>query len=169
MFRVSIMLLAGVLLGVTGLSCEAEVPSLSREESRDAGTSPSECPAATARAQDSSELDFPVTRWAGPLDDTGEDTFACDIQSVMTPPELLSGAEVRYPPEALKAHVSGRVIARCTLTREGRVDDCRILKGLPHMDEAVLQALRSRRYRPVTYRGAPVTVKYTFHMKLQAP
>lgn len=169
MSRVSVMLLVGVLQGLAGLSCTEEAPSLLREESRDAGTTPSGCPEATARAQDPSDMDFPVTRWPGPLDDTGRDTFACDLQSVMTPPELLSGAEVRYPPEALKAHVSGSVIAQCTLTREGRVEDCRILKGLPHMDEAVLQALRSRRYRPVTYRGEPVTVKYTFHMRLQAP
>ncbi len=55
------------------------------------------------------------------------------------------------------------------LTLEGTVQGCRILKGLPHMDEAVLQALHSRRYRPVMYQGKPVTVSYTFNMKLAAP
>lgn len=171
MSRVSVMLLAGVLWGLAGLSCNAEAPSAApaREEARDAGTPPTASPAATPRDEASDEGDFPEARWPGPPDDLGEDTFVCDFNERITPSELLSGAEVRYPPEALKARVRGLVIARCTLTREGRVEDCRIIKGLPHMDEAVVQALQSRRYRPVTFRGKPVTVKYTFHMKLQAP
>jgi protein TonB len=169
MSRVSALLLTGVLVGLVGLSCKAEEPSPAREEPRDAGTPRPEDTAAAARALASIEDSDLVPRcWPDPLAD--EDTFGCDFQDgMLTPPELLSGAEVRYPPEALKARVSGLVIAKCTLTREGRVEGCRIIKGLPHLDEAVIQSLESRRYRPATYRGKPITLRYTFNMKLKAP
>ncbi|WP_257459140.1 energy transducer TonB [Archangium lipolyticum] len=98
----------------------------------------------------------------------GEEVTRCDF-SGMTPPEMLSGAAVRYTPEALAARVSGRVIARCTITREGAVEHCRILVGRPFMDEAVIEALESRRYRPVLYQGKPISVSYTFSVKLQLP
>ncbi|AKJ04854.1 protein TonB [Archangium gephyra] len=87
----------------------------------------------------------------------------------MTPPQLLSGAQLQYTREALEARVSGTAIARCTITREGDVENCRIIRGLPHMDEAVLDALTSRHYRPVSFQGQPVSVSYTFHVRLQLP
>ncbi|WP_375765773.1 TonB family protein [Archangium gephyra] len=87
----------------------------------------------------------------------------------MTPPELLSGAQLQYTREAVAARVSGTVIARCTITREGDVENCRIIRGLPHMDEAVLEALTSRHYRPVTFQGRPVSVSYAFQVKLKLP
>ncbi len=87
----------------------------------------------------------------------------------MTPPKLLSGAALQYTREALEAHVSGLLIAKCVITREGEVENCRILKGLPHMDEAVLSALTTRRYTPVTYQGRPISVSYIFNVKLDLP
>jgi len=87
----------------------------------------------------------------------------------MTPPELLSGAPLQYTREAVAARISGTVIARCTITREGEVENCRIIRGLPHMDAAVLEALTSRHYRPVSFQGQPVSVSYTFQVKLKLP
>ncbi|HYO72118.1 MAG TPA: TonB family protein [Archangium sp.] len=87
----------------------------------------------------------------------------------MTPPQMLSGAQLQYTREALAARVSGTVIARCTITREGDVENCRIIRGLPHMDAAVLDALTSRHYRPVSFQGQPVGVSYTFHVRLELP
>jgi protein TonB len=49
------------------------------------------------------------------------------------------------------------------------VENCRIIKGLPHMDETVLESLTSRRYRPVTFQGRPVSVSYTFNVRLEMP
>jgi protein TonB len=87
----------------------------------------------------------------------------------MTPPQLLSGAQLQYTREALEARVSGTAIARCTITREGDVENCRIIRGLPHMDAAVLDALTNRHYRPVSFQGQPVSVSYTFHVRLELP
>ncbi|OJT26540.1 hypothetical protein BO221_00390 [Archangium sp. Cb G35] len=87
----------------------------------------------------------------------------------MAPPQLLAGAQLQYTREALEARVSGTVIARCTITREGEVENCRVIRGLPHMDAAVLDALTSRHYRPVSFQGQPVSVSYTFHVRLELP
>ncbi|QRK07523.1 TonB family protein [Archangium violaceum] len=99
---------------------------------------------------------------------TGEDVVP--FGAGMTPPQLTStGVALQYTSEALRARVSGVVIAKCTITREGDVQNCRIIKGLPFMDEAVLESLSSRHYRPVTYQGRAVSVSYTFTVSLKLP
>jgi periplasmic protein TonB len=87
----------------------------------------------------------------------------------MTPPQLISGASLQYTREALAVGVSGLLIARCVITRDGNVENCRIIKGQPYMNEAVLSALETRRYTPVTYEGKPISVIYNFHIKLDLP
>jgi protein TonB len=91
------------------------------------------------------------------------------VSGNMTPPQLLSGASLQYTREALAAHVEGLLIARCVITREGDVESCRIIKGQPHMNEAVLSSLETRRYTPVMYEGKPISVIYNFHIKLDLP
>lgn len=99
---------------------------------------------------------------------TGEEVLP--FGAGMTPPQLLStGVELRYTSDAARAHVSGVIIAKCTITREGDVQNCRIIRGLPFMDEAVMESLTSRHYRPVTFQGRNVSVSYTFHIKLSLP
>ncbi|QRO02753.1 energy transducer TonB [Archangium violaceum] len=138
--------------------------------SSDKHPSPPERPVESPPLVDDPDADFAGDGVLGNsiTGENGEEVTRCDFSS-MTPPEMLSGAAVRYTPEALVARVSGLVIARCTITREGAVEHCRILKGLPYMDEAVIEALESRRYRPVLFQGNPVSVPYTFNVKLRMP
>ncbi|ATB40801.1 energy transducer protein TonB [Cystobacter fuscus] len=97
---------------------------------------------------------------------TGEEVIP--FGAGMTPPQLLSeGVPVRYTSDALQAGVRGLLIAKCIITSNGQVDDCHVIKGLPFMDQAVLESLESRRYRPVTFQGKPVNALYTFNVKLQ--
>ncbi|HYO72114.1 MAG TPA: energy transducer TonB [Archangium sp.] len=99
---------------------------------------------------------------------TGEEVLP--FGAGMTPPQLVStGVPLQYTYDALRARVSGVIIAKCTITREGDVENCRIIKGLPFMDDAVLQSVTSRQYRPVTFQGRPVNVSYTFTVNLQLP
>ncbi|APR77792.1 Ferric siderophore transport system, periplasmic binding protein TonB [Minicystis rosea] len=88
----------------------------------------------------------------------------------MTPPSLQSGSTaVTYPREALEAKVEGKLIARCTITEDGRLVDCRIIKGLPFLDSVVLANLASRKYSPVMYQGHPQRVYYTFPFTFKLP
>jgi protein TonB len=91
------------------------------------------------------------------------------VSGNMTAPQLLSGAPIEYTREALATGVSGLLIARCVITWDGSVESCRVLKGQPHMNEAVLSALETRRYTPVEYQGRPISVIYNFHVKLSLP
>jgi protein TonB len=102
------------------------------------------------------------------VEPTGEEVVPF-VSGNMTPPRLLSGASLQYTREAIEARVEGLLIARCIITQAGEVQDCRIIKGQPHMNEAVLSALETRRYSPVTYQGRPISVIYNFHIKLDLP
>lgn len=98
---------------------------------------------------------------------TGTEVYP--FQGGMTPPKMLSGSQFSYTREAALAGVEGMIIAKCVITTEGRVRDCRIIKGLPFMDDAVLESLYSRTYQPLTFQGRPVNVSYTFNIRLKMP
>jgi protein TonB len=104
----------------------------------------------------------------GNLGSTGEEVLP--FGAGMSPPELVStGVQLQYTYDAIKARVSGTVIVKCTINREGEVRNCHIIRGLPFMDEAVLESLTSRRYRPVSFQGRAVSVTYTFNVRLRMP
>ncbi len=89
--------------------------------------------------------------------------------SSMARPIFVSGPDLAYTRRALDRDVEGLMIVRCVVTVEGTVRDCRVVKGLPYMDESVVQALERRRYRPATLGGTPVEVKYVFRINLTLP
>jgi Gram-negative bacterial TonB protein C-terminal len=91
------------------------------------------------------------------------------VSGQMTPPVLIYGNRLRHTARAFDAHVSGLIIARCTITCRGEVTQCSIRKGLPHMDQAAILTLESRRYLPVLYQGRPITMQYNFHLRLEPP
>ena len=85
----------------------------------------------------------------------------------MVRPSLLAGEEQpALSREALVAKVEGLVIAKCTITTEGAVKDCKLIKTLPYMDEAIKANLMARKYTPVMFQGKPVSVEYTFTFRI---
>ncbi|NTX15252.1 energy transducer TonB [Myxococcus sp. CA056] len=103
----------------------------------------------------------------GQLGGTG--TEVLPFGAGMTRPEKVSGPQPEYTREALESRVQGTMIVKCVITVEGRVERCRIIKPLPHMEQAVMDALTSSRYKPVTFQGRPVQVDYTFTLNLKLP
>ena len=91
------------------------------------------------------------------------------FQEGMSRPVPIAAPSPVYTREALAARVSGTVIAKCVITPAGALTGCRIIKGVPHMNESVLAALAASRYRPVTYQGRPVAVDYVFNIRLVPP
>jgi hypothetical protein len=87
----------------------------------------------------------------------------------LEPPVLLEGRDPPYTPEALAERVRGLMVIRCVLTVEGRLEQCRFLKGLPHLEEAALQAMASRRYKPAGWKGEPVAIDYTLNLCIKNP
>jgi periplasmic protein TonB len=90
-------------------------------------------------------------------------------ESQMAAPVKVSGPDPQYTQKALDREVQGLMIVKCVVNVEGQVYDCRVLKSLPFMDRAVVEALEKRRYKPATLGGKPIAVDYTFRIKLTLP
>ncbi len=84
----------------------------------------------------------------------------------MTPPQQLAGKPIIYSREALEAGVQGTMQAKCVINLQGTLEGCRIIKSLPYMEKPVLDALATRRYKPILFEGKPVAVEYVFDVKL---
>jgi protein TonB len=79
---------------------------------------------------------------------------------VHEPRKLLDVAPA-YPDLAVKAHVEGLVIIEATIDERGRVVDARVLRGVPMLDEAALEAVRKWVYTPTLLGGIPTAVVMT--------
>ncbi|WP_394821964.1 energy transducer TonB [Pendulispora albinea] len=94
-------------------------------------------------------------------------TTAIPFGAGMVRPTLTAGEEQpQLSREALEAKVEGLVIAKCTITTEGTVTNCKLIKTLPFMDEAIKNNLMARKYTPVMFQGHPVSVEYTFTFRI---
>jgi TonB family protein len=66
-----------------------------------------------------------------------------------------------YPPIAQSARVQGVVIVEVIIDREGRVGYSRILRSIPLLDQAALDAVAQWEFVPTLLNGAPVPVIMT--------
>ena len=80
--------------------------------------------------------------------------------NVRTPIKLRDVRPI-YPPEAQAARVSGMVIAEVQIGADGSVEDARILKSIPLLDQAALDAVKQWTFTPTTLNGVPVPVIMT--------
>lgn len=96
-------------------------------------------------------------------------TSALPFGEGMTRPVLLHRVDPTYTHEALAAKVQGLMLVKCIITTRGTLESCRVVKGLPHMNEAVLAALEQWKYSPVLFQGRAVNVEYVIPVRLVMP
>lgn len=94
---------------------------------------------------------------------------AVEFNDSMMPPSMLSGPSPEYTQDAIDRGVEGLMSVRCVVTADGAVRNCKVLKGLPFMNQAVIDALERRKYKPALAQGKPVDVYYTFNLRLKLP
>jgi TonB family protein len=75
----------------------------------------------------------------------------------------------RYPPEASAARVQGVVIAEVVIDTSGNVTDAKVVRSIPLLDEAALQAVRNWHYAPSVVNGQPVPVRMTVTVNFSLP
>jgi TonB family protein len=92
-----------------------------------------------------------------------------EFNDSMTAPAMLSGPAPEYTVDALERRVEGAMEVRCVVTTEGHVRACKVLKGLPFMNAAVVDALERRKYKPALAHGKPASVYFTFNLHLKLP
>jgi TonB family protein len=73
-------------------------------------------------------------------------------------PRLMSHVDPIYPQEAKDAGVAGMVIVELLVDENGDVADAKIIRSVPMLDAAVLDAVRQWRYHPASVNGTPVRV-----------
>ena len=66
-----------------------------------------------------------------------------------------------YPPIAQSARVQGVVILEATIGPDGRVQDVRVLRSIPLLDAAAIEAVRQWVYTPTLLNNVPVPVIMT--------
>jgi len=66
-----------------------------------------------------------------------------------------------YPEVAKQARVEGVVILEATISPEGRVDNVRVVRGSPLLNDAAVNAVKSWAYTPTLLNGVPVPVIMT--------
>lgn len=76
-------------------------------------------------------------------------------------PKKLRDVPPVYPEVAKQARVEGVVILEATISPEGRVDDVRVLRGSPLLNDAAVNAVKSWAYTPTLLNGVPVPVVMT--------
>lgn len=94
---------------------------------------------------------------------------AVEFNDAMTPPAMLAGPAPEYTTEAIERGVEGMMQVRCIVAVDGQVRGCKVVKGLPFMNAAVVEALQKRKYRPALAQGKPVDVYFTFNIRLKLP
>jgi len=82
-------------------------------------------------------------------------------------PRKIVDARPIYPEIARAARVEGTVIMEAVLDTGGRVTQLRVLRSVPMLDQAALDAVRQWRYTPSLYGGHPVSVLMTITMRFQ--
>jgi TonB family protein len=83
------------------------------------------------------------------------------VMGGVTEPKKIKDVKPVYPPIAETARISGVVIAEIVIDTNGDVRDARILRSIPMLDQAALDAIRQWRYTPTTLNGVPVELVMT--------
>lgn len=81
-------------------------------------------------------------------------------QKVM-PPKLVKQVNPVYPEVARKAHVEGAVILEATTDTYGRVANVKVLRSIPLLDQAAIEALKQWVYEPMITDGKPQPITFT--------
>jgi TonB family protein len=74
-----------------------------------------------------------------------------------------------YPAIAKSTRVSGAVVIEATIGADGKVIDTRVVRSVPLLDEAAVDAVRQWEYEPALLNGAPVPVLMTVTVNFARP
>jgi protein TonB len=133
--------------GLTGLPCgEGQLPVASASPEEGAGLSAE----ASVPAPAAEPAAAPVTG-----DVRKEEGAAVRIGGAIREPRKLKNVNPAYPDIARQARVQGVVILECTIGPDGRIEHVRILRGIPLLDAAAVEAVSQWVYAPTLVNGVP--------------
>jgi TonB family protein len=83
------------------------------------------------------------------------------VGGAIRPPTKVKTVNPAYPLEAQEAKVQGVVILEAVIDPSGFVSDARVLRSIPLLDQAALDAVRQWEFTPTRLNGVPVSVIMT--------
>ena len=97
----------------------------------------------------------------GGLPDAPPPPTAVRVGGNIKEPKKLKNVAPAYPDIAKQARVQGVVILECTISPQGKVTDVKVLRGIPLLDAAAIEAVKQWVYSPTLLNGVPVPVIMT--------
>lgn len=98
-----------------------------------------------------------------------EDDEVFEFFAVSEKPVMLQQATPDYPDLARKAQIEGIVVVTVTIGKTGLVENAKIFKSIPMLDESALEAAKKCKFKPAKQRDKFVKVKMNvpFNFKLK--
>lgn len=72
---------------------------------------------------------------------------------------VVSKVQPKYPEEARRKHIQGRVVMRAEITKDGVVESLEVLSGDPVLAAAATDAVKDWKYKPFLLNGDPMAVE----------
>ena len=94
---------------------------------------------------------------------------AVRVGGQIRPPIKMKDVAPVYPAIAQSARVQGDVVIEATIDEEGKVADTKVVKSVPLLDQAALDAVKQWEYRPSLLNGVPTPVVTTITVKFTRP
>jgi TonB family protein len=101
-------------------------------------------------------IDAPPVEWA-----EGVKPLSAYIAKVLVPPPLTKRVAPVYPQEARDAHVEGMIVIQARIEPDGRVSHARVLRGIPQVDHAAVDAVLQWEFEPLVIDGEGITYLLT--------
>jgi TonB family protein len=92
-----------------------------------------------------------------------------ESRSGLRPPMKVKHVSPIYPSAAREAKITGVVILETRIGADGRVLDARVLRSIPELDQAALDAVNQWEYVPVLVNGAPSPFTITTTIQFSLP
>jgi periplasmic protein TonB len=74
---------------------------------------------------------------------------------------LVKKVQPTYPPLARQARIQGQVILQAEISKDGSIENLRLISGHPMLAPAAIDAVKQWRYKPYMLNGEPVAVETT--------
>ena len=72
---------------------------------------------------------------------------------------LIKKVQPNYPPLARQARIQGTVLLQAEISKDGTIENLRLINGHPMLAPAAIEAVKQWRYRPYMLNGEPVAVE----------
>jgi TonB family protein len=108
-------------------------------------------------------LRFDVTA-AGTDKQTAKNSPPVSVPADKMAEHLLTKVNPKYPPEAKKARIQGKVVLDAVIGKTGNVENLKVVSGPSELQQSALDAVRQWTYKPVLWNGAPIEVESTINV-----